>query len=124
MEDSDPQVVEFAAQTLGELGDEACTAALEERIQSDEMSTLPPALRRVLFSAYAQMRGTLAVPTLGRILKSSDEATQLAAIAALGIVRTPGAIAALRQTGFSFNKRIRNAVREALEPGSSEEEAP
>ena len=119
LNDADAHVVELAAHTLVELEDATAAAALEERIQAPEIGQLSPVLRRVLFAGYAQMKGALAVPALGRVLRSNDEETQLAAIAALGTIRTPGAIAALRQVGFSFNKRIRNAVKEALESSST-----
>jgi hypothetical protein len=119
LSDADSSVRTLAARALGRTPGPEQEAALLARIKDRNFSLRPDEETRAFLEAYAEVAQAGALPVLEklwrrRLLSSRPVALRVAAISALGRIRTPDARAVLLEASKSGDAAVQRAALQAL----------
>ncbi|MEM1024876.1 MAG: HEAT repeat domain-containing protein [Myxococcota bacterium] len=122
LRDEEPRVRVAAAETLGMRGDESACRALAYACDRPDFDEESPTVKQAIALAVASTLGRDGIPYLepltsraeGWMAKKGSEETALAAVKALGQIRHPDAVVALKGVMQLRNRSVRDAAREAL----------
>ncbi len=122
--DPDASVRTLGAGAVGRKGGPEHEALILGRIEDRGFPSVTAEEMEAFFGAYADLARDRAVPLLDRswrkkALSARPKAFRVAAVLALGRVRTPAARAALQEAAKSRDPEIRRAAADAAKEGSS-----
>ncbi len=122
LRDEESRVRVAAAETLSQRGDEAACRALANACERPDFDEESPTVKQALTLSVAAALGRDAIPYLeplttraeGWMPKRGAEESALAAVKALGQIRHPDAVVALKGVMRLRNRGVRDAARQAL----------
>lgn len=125
LEDQSLDVRCAAAKLLGNVKDIRSVRLIEGKVKGADLLTAPFPLKQALLHCYVALVQVKAIPMLTKMLQDGGgllarrdaEELAIAASQCLGFLATPGATAALKKAGSSFNMKVRGAAEEALKRG-------
>ena len=123
LRDPAPRVSVAAIETLAQQGDDVATRALTNAVTRPEIDDESETVKRALFVALATVLGVEAIsylePMIARVdawmPKSAHEESARAAVYALGQLRHPASVDALREASASKCRSVRADARKLLE---------
>jgi HEAT repeat protein len=129
LRDPAPRVRVAAIETLAQQGDDVARRALANAVSRPEVDEESETVKRALFVALATVLGIEAVsyfePMIARVdawmPKTAHEESARAAVYALGQLRHPASVDALREAGASKCRSVRADARKLLERWKGEE---
>jgi len=106
-----PEVAQFAAETLGKIGDRRAVEPLIGVLEG----TPEPGLAEAATEALGRLRDVRAVPILSRMLERGALVVRVRAARALGEICGDEAVRALLAARTDQNRVVRDAAQEALQ---------